>query len=536
MGDDEQRERASATSATSEDWAPEVEQIERRRALAREMGGAAQVARQHEAGKLAIRERIDALADKGSFRERGGISGTAELAPDGSVERFSPANVVLGTLRIEGRPAVVCGDDFTLRGAAYTPSSLRKGQYAEMLALDLRVPFVRLLEAGGASVTGATGTRGRSGYDLVLPELMNPLAMQTLAAIPVACAALGPCAGFPAGRLAASHLSIMTRHTAQVLTGGPALVERAFGTSVTKEELGGAQVHAKSGVVDNVVEDEVEALRAIRRFLSYLPLSVWDRAPRVDIGDRRDRRDEQLLAIVPRNRRRAYKMRKLVGHVVDRDSFFEIGTGYGRSQITGLARVDGRTVGVLANDCMQEGGSMTALGARKVRRFIETCDAFGLPIVSFVDEPGFAIGPEAERAGTIRYGMEALFAAVQSSVPWFAVLVRKSFGVAQGIHYGPGATVVAWPSAESGALPVEGGVALAYKREIEAAPDPDARRRELEDEIAAAQSVFPRAEDFGVHDLIDPRRTRPMLCDWLDEIEPRLASRPLGPRSYTMRP
>lgn len=528
MAKDEERE--------PEGWGPEVEQIERRRALAREMGGADPVERQHAAGKLTVRERIEALADKGSFRERGGISGVAELAGDGTVERFSPANVVLGTARIEGRPAVVCGDDFTLRGAAYTPASLRKGQYAEMLALDARIPLVRLLEAGGASVAGATGTRGRSGYDLVLPELMNPLAMRTMATIPVVCAALGPCAGFPAGRLAAAHFSLMTKHTAQVLTGGPALVERATGAATTKEELGGAQVHARSGVVDNVVEDEVEALRAIRRFLSYLPLSVYDRAPRVETGDRRDRADEELLAIVPRNRRRAYKMRRVVEHVVDRGSFFEIGTGYGRSQITGLARVDGHAVGVLANDGYHEGGSMTALGARKVRRFIETCDAFGLPVVSFVDEPGFAIGPDAERAGTIRFGMEALFAAVQSTVPWFAVLVRKSFGVAQGIHYGPGATVVAWPSAESGALPVEGGVALAYRREIESAPDPEARRRELEDEIAAAQSVFPRAEDFGVHDLIDPRRTRPLLCDWLEEVQPRLAARAPGPRSYTMRP
>jgi len=171
-----------------------------------------------------------------------------------------------------------------------------------------------------------------------------------------------------------------------------------------------------------------------------------------------------------------------------------------------------------------------------VRRFIELCDGFGLPVVSFVDEPGFAIGRQAEQEATIRFGMEALFAALQSTVPWYAVLMRKSFGVAQGIHYGPGATVVAWPSAESGALPVEGGVALAYRREIEEAEDPDLRRRQLEDEIAAAQSVFPRAEDFGVHDLIDPRQTRPMLCDWLEEVAPQLDARERGPRRYSMRP
>lgn len=520
----------------TKDWTPEVEEIERRRLLAREMGGADQVARQHAAGKLTVRERIESICDKGSFRERGGLSGAPVQDDAGNVTGFSPANVVLGTARVEGRPAVVCGDDFTLRGAAYTPASLRKGQYAEMLAIRSRVPLIRLLEAGGATVAGATGTKGRSGYDLVLPEFMNPLAADAMATVPVACAALGPVAGFPAGRLAASHFSVMTRNTAQVLTGGPILVERAHGEILTKEELGGAGVHERSGVVDNVVDDEGDALRAIRRFLSYLPSSVYARAPRLDTGDVRDRQDSRLLSIVPRSRRRAFKVRGVIDAVVDRGTFFEMGTGYGRSQVTGLAHVNSEPVGVLANDGYHDGGAMTATGARKVRRFIELCDAFGLPIVSLVDEPGFAIGLRAEQEATIRYGMEALFAALQSTVPWFAVLIRKSFGVAQGIHYGPGATVVAWPSAETGALPVEGGVALAYRREIEGADDPEARRRELEDEIAAAQSVFPRAEDFGVHDLIDPRRTRPMLCDWIEEMQPRLESRERGPRRYTMRP
>jgi acetyl-CoA carboxylase carboxyltransferase component len=180
---------------------------------------------------------------------------------------------------------------------------------------------------------------------------------------------------------------------------------------------------------------------------------------------------------------------------------------------------------------------MTAEGAQKVRRFVEMCDLFHLPIVSFVDEPGFMIGEKAERAATIRHGMTAMFAALQTTVPWFALLLRKSFGVAQGIHLGPGGTAVAWPSAESGALPVESGVALAYRREIEAADDPDARRRELEEEMAAAQSAFPRAEEFGVHDLIDPRESRPLLCDWVAEIQEELAQHVRqGPPRYSLRP
>jgi acetyl-CoA carboxylase carboxyltransferase component len=193
-------------------------------------------------------------------------------------------------------------------------------------------------------------------------------------------------------------------------------------------------------------------------------------------------------------------------------------------------------VGVLASDCHHQGGAMTADGAQKLRRLVELCDAFHLPVVSLVDEPGFAIGPDAERAGTIRHGMAAMFAVLQTQVPWIAVVLRRAFGVAAGIHLGPGGTVAAWPSAEVGALPVESGVALAFRREIAGAPDPDARRRELESELGAAQSIFPRAEAFGVHHLIDPRETRPLLCEWVQEVRPQLETLPRGPRRYTARP
>ena len=516
-------------------WKPEVDEAERRRELARELGGQEAVARQHAQGRGTVRERIEALADPGSFQEWGGLTGEAELDEQGRVRSYRPANVVTGVVRIDGRPVVVGGDDFTIRGAAYSPAGIKKGQFADELAIRRRIPLVRLLEGGGASITGATGVRGRSGYDMTAPSLLNLLCVDALASVPVVCAALGPVAGFPAARLVASHFSLMTRDTAQVLTGGPALVERALRQKVTKEELGGSQVHAKSGVVDNVVADEAEVLRQVRAFLSYLPQSVWEGAPVAPCDDPPEREEEELLSLVPRERRRAYKVRRAIELVVDRGSFFELTTGYAREQVTGLARAKGYPIGVLANDCRFAGGSMTAEGAQKVRRFIDLCDTFHLPILSLVDEPGFMIGPEAERAGTIRYGTQALFAASQSEVPWLAVLLRKAFGVAAGIHLGRYATVVAWPSAEAGALPVEGGVALAFGREIAAAADPEARRRELEEEVARAQSILPRAEDFGIHDLIDPRRTRPLLCRWIEEVQAQL--RPLrGPRARTLRP
>jgi acetyl-CoA carboxylase carboxyltransferase component len=327
----------------------------------------------------------------------------------------------------------------------------------------------------------------------------------------------------------------MTRHTAQVLVAGPAVVERALGERVTKEELGGARVHASSGVVDNVVEDEAEAFEAIRSFLSFLPTNVFENAPRTGCDDDRDRCEAELLSIVPRDRRKTYRMRRLLELVLDRDSFFELTPSYGRGQITGLARMNGQPVGVLANDGRFHAGAMTADGSRKLRRFVDLCEAFHLPVLCFVDEPGFMIGSAAERAGTIRFGTEALFAVVQSTVPWASVLVRKAYGVAAAAHFAPGAFVLSWPSAEGGALPVEGGVAVAFQREIAAAPDPEARRRELEEDLAARRSPFPRAEAFGVHDLIDPRRTRPVLCDWIDWIQPLLRDH-VGVRTHTIRP
>jgi acetyl-CoA carboxylase carboxyltransferase component len=516
-------------------WKPEVDAIELRRQLAAKLGGSEAVERQRARGRGTVRERIAALLDRDSFHEHGGVAGASEVDADGKLRSFTPSNAVTGTGLIDGRQIVVCGDDFTIRGAAYSAVGLKKALYADALAARRRIPLVRLLEAGGASIAGVGQTRGRSGYDMTAPAPLNLLCMETLATVPVVCAALGPVAGFPAGRLVASHLSIMTRDSAQVLTGGPALVERALRERSSKEALGGAKVHQRSGVVDNVAEDEEDVWRQTRKFLSYLPPNVWELPPVFDVGDLPQREEEELLSIIPRNRRHAYKIRRVLALVVDRDSFFEMTPGFGRSQVTGLARINGQPVGILANDCHRDGGAMTAEGAQKVRRFVETCDAFHLPIVSFVDEPGFMIGEAAEKAATIRHGMAAMFAVLQTTVPWFAVVIRKAFGVAQGIHLGPAATVIAWPSAQSGALPVEGGVALAYRAEIEQAADPEARRRELEEEMASAQSIFPRAEEFGVHDLIDPRQTRPRICDWLDEIQHQLAAHP-GPRRYTMRP
>jgi acetyl-CoA carboxylase carboxyltransferase component len=512
-------------------WDKELDDIDRKRALAKELGGAEGVARQHAQGRQTVRERIDGLLDAGSFEEIGAGAGVAERDEDGNLISFAPGNFVLGFGKIDGRRCIVGGEDFTLRGGSPNEAGLRKSVYTEELACRYKVPLIRVHEGAGGSVTGP-GSKTVGNPVFATPRFRS--VARALASVPVVTAALGPVAGLPASRFVASHFSVMSKKTAQVLIAGPAVVERALREKVTKEALGGPEIHGRNGVADNIVEDDADAFAQIRRFLSYLPPNVWELPPVADTGDDPGRMDEELADLVPRDRRKIFDMRKLIAHVVDTDSFFEMTRGYGRGQITGFARLNGQPVGVIGNDCRYYAGAMTAGGALKVRRFVEKCETFHLPIVALVDEPGFMIGTESERLGTIRFGTEAVLATADCSVPWASVVVRKSFGVAAAAHYGPDAYILAWPSAEIGALPVEGGVAVAFRREIESAPDPDARRKELEEMLARRQSPAGRAESFSMHELIDPRETRPMLCRWIEWTQPLLPDL-LGPTSFPYR-
>lgn len=515
-------------------WEAEVKELERRRHLAKQQGGKEGIAKQHARGRLTIRERFDALLDKGSFREHGQATASPEYDDAGNVTDYVPANYVVGFGKIADRRVVVGGEDFTLKGGSPNAAGLRKSVYAEHLAVQYRVPLVRMLEGGGGSVKGSAKKGGTVG-EPVFTEPRFKIIADAMSEVPIVSGAMGAVAGFPAGRLVASHFSVMTRHTAQVLIGGPALVERALGVRMTKDELGGAQVHANSGIVDNLAEDEHDAFRQIRQYLSYLPGSVWERTPRYASEDPVERMEQDLLTAIPRDSNAPFDMRAIVEMVVDLGSFFEIGKDYGPSQICGFALLDGQPVGVLANDCTVYAGAMTAEAAQKYRRFVETCDTFHVPVINFIDQPGFMIGPESEQAGTIRYGMAAVAAAAQSTMPWASIQVHKGFGVATAAHYAPGNYVLAWPSVESGALPLEGGVAVAYRREIAGADDPDAKRAELEGRLREARSPFPRAESFAVHELIDPRETRPILCEWVDWIQPLLENL-TGPVRFGMRP
>ena len=518
-------------------WQKQVDEINKRRAVAQQQGGEESIARHHGLGKLTLRERFEALLDEGTFRETGRMAGGATLDDAGEVERFDPANYLLGSGEINARTVVVGGEDFTLKGGSPNAAGYRKSVYAEHLALDMRAPLVRLMEGGGGSVAGGGDDPKKPrtvGEPPHVPPRLQVIA-EAMSRVPIASAALGPVAGLPAARLVASHFTVMTRETAQVLIAGPAVVERALGVDLDKSQLGGPDVHLKSGVVDNLAEDEYDAFRQIRTFLSYFPQSAWELAPRLHCTDPLDRCDERLLSLVPRDRRESFDMHEAITAVVDRDSFFEYSASYGPSLITGYARINGQSVGILANDCRFYAGAMSADAAEKTRRLIETCDSFHIPIVTFIDEPGFMIGPEAERAGTIRYGMAACAAAACSVVPWASIMVHKSFGVATTAHFAPDNYVLSWPSVSSGALPIEGGVAVAFRRALAEAEDPDSMRRELEEKLAAARSPYPAAESFAVHDLIDPRETRPLLCQWVEDIQPRLRAQ-REPVSFGLRP
>lgn len=516
-------------------WEKEAAEIKTRRALAKQQGGPEGVQKQHDKGRLTIRERIACLADKDSFKELGEGAGVPEFNEDGSLKDLQPANYVLGFAKINGRRVVIDGEDFTVKGGSPNPAGLRKSVYSEDVALDYKVPLIRLHEGGGGSVAGSSGNKpARPVGDPVYARARFLSVAKTLGTVPVASAALGPVAGMPAARLVGSHFTVMAKN-AQVLIAGPQVVKRALNEDLTKEQLGGPDIHAKSGVIDNIAKDEEAALSEIATFLSYLPDNVWQLPPVVPTTDPTDRMDESLIDIVPKDRRKPFQMRKIVKAVVDEGSFFEMTKKYGPSLITGLARLNGEPVGIIANDCMFYAGAMTAEAAQKLRRFVDMCNTFNLPVLSFVDEPGFMIGSASEKAGTIRYGTAAIAAVMQSRVPWASIIVHKVFGVAGAAHFAPDGFVLSWPSAATGALPVEGGVAVAFARQIAAADDPDAMRKELEERLAASQSPFPRAEGFSVHELIDPRETRPRLIEWLDW-QSNNRELTLGPYLTTMRP
>ncbi len=500
-------------------WQPEIDELRRREQLAQQMGGEEKIARQRAGGKLTVRERIDQLLDAGSFHEIGATAGKGRYDEQGALVEFTPANFVMGRGRIEGRPVVVGGDDFTVRGGAMDAAIGSKQVYAEQMANELRLPIVRLIDGtGGGGSVKLLETDGRTyvpycqGWDLVVDNL---------AKVPVVGLGLGSVAGLGSARLVSSHYSVMVREISQMFIAGPPLVARA-GETTTKEELGGSELCARAGAIDEVVETEADAFANTRRFLSYLPSSVFELPARGPITDDPARREDWLIGAIPRDRRKVYDMRKIVRALLDTDSFFEFTRAYGGGAITGFGRLDGWPVAVLASDPYLYGGGWTADAAIKVTRFIDLANTFHLPVVDLVDVPGFLIGKQAEVDGTMRHGARALAALYQASVPWCSVLVRRAFGVAGAAHSNHKRLQYrfAWPSGDWGSLPIEGGIEAAYRAELAAAADPATLRAQIEQRLNRFRSPFLTAESFLVEEIIDPRDTRPLLCEFANIVAP----------------
>ncbi len=552
-------------------WAPLLEEINTLQGLAqaRLAPGSADpgVVRQRSRGKLTCRERITLLLDEGSFREVGSVAGFASYDEDGNIDDFTPANHVGGWGKIHGRATVVCADDFTSRGGHADGAIGAKSGYLDRLSLEMRVPSIRLLDgsSGGGSVAAMVPAQRKEGESSAqesagaiksgrprvtggggsyLPgHLGSSMFAEQLATVPVVNMLLGSVVGIGAAKAVLGHFSVMVRDIAQLFVAGPPVVSHAMGYEITKEDLGGWHIHCKNGSVDNLAETEEEAAAMTKRFLSYLPSSVFE-APPVLAPEPRDppgRRDEELFDLVPRKRTTTFDVRQAIRLMADEGSFFEIGPLWGTDQVTGFVRFDGRPLGVIASDSQHvNGGALTADGCSKLTRHLDVCDLFHIPVLNLVDNPGFAVGLEHETLGTIRKGGEWMIAFAQVSVPIFTVLMRRSFGVA-GNNYAtprsrPGVRV-AWPAADVGGIPPEGGIEAAYKRQLAEAADPVALRAEINARIESARGPLGPLSRFQIEEIIDPRDTRAMICEWA-ETAYQVVSQPagLGPRALQFRP
>lgn len=506
-------------------WEQAVDDLAHVRKIATEMGGAERIARQHSGGRYTVRERIDKMVDPGSFIEMGQLMGAAEYDDDGNLVAFSPGGYVMGLGEINGRAIAIGGDDFTISGGS--PHDVRKHstQFTQPLALQYGIPYVQLVEGVGHSSKAdeAAGHMGLPQGDLWWR------AVELLRNVPVAAGIMGSVAGAPAAFALLSHFTVMVKGQSQIFPSGPPVVRRAIGETLDKEQLGGAQMHVHdSGQVDNEATSEEDAFNQIRQFLSYLPNTTRDVPARMETGDPPDRRPEELLNIIPTNRRQGYNARKLIKLVVDNGEFFEMRRHWGGALITGFARLDGYSVGVIGSDPAKIAGAMDGDAADKYTHFVDLCDTFNVPMVVFLDMPGFMLGSHAERRATMRRGVRALIASAEAGVPKVEFNVRKAYGVAADAAHSLGHPNginlrFGWPAGEWGGIPIEGGVAAAYRREIEAAPDPDKHRDMIEQRLLRLRSPFRAAHQGDVVDLIDPRDTRMLACRFVKLAQPALA-------------
>ena len=496
-----------------------VDGLLRRRAEAKKMGGEARLQRQKERGKLDARARIDLLLDPRSFQEIG-LLGTHL----GKLDSPTPADgVICGTGWIEGRPVCVASYDFTVQGGSIGLVGERKVSRLRELALRERVPMVWLVDSAGARLSADPEEAAwitsfaDTGYLFREQVVLSGV-------VPLVAAMVGPGAAGTAYIPGLADFVPMVRGTSSMAIGGPYLVKSIVGEDVSEEALGGSKVHTEvSGVADLEAASDAECLAAVREYLSFFPSRAGEKPPRRPSPDPADRREESLLDVVPENPRQAYDVHKVIAAIVDGARLFEIKPRWARNIVTGLARIDGWSVGIVANNPMQAGGVLDVNAADKAARFVNLCDAYEIPLVFLQDVPGFMVGSKVEQQGIIRHGAKMLYAVASATVPKLTVVLRKAYGagyyVMNGRAYEPD-LLVAWPGAEISVMGAEGMVAIAAHKETEEV------KKQLAEAIRPHIDIQRTAALGFVDDVIDPRETRPLLAHYLRLCQGKKVERP----------
>ncbi|MFZ0920447.1 MAG: acyl-CoA carboxylase subunit beta [Candidatus Dormiibacterota bacterium] len=489
-----------------------------RRARSLAMGGAERIAQQHARHKLTARERIDLLFDEGTFVEFGLLAHQHSMTGAVTEPERTPADgVVTGEGLVDGRRVYCAAYDFTVMAGSMGMIGEQKVARLRRKAMLNRLPMIWLLDSAGARIQEAAGSTFAGSGALFFEQV------QMSGVVPQVAAMLGPCAAGTAYIPGLADFVPMVKETSSMSLGGARLVKAATGEETTDHDMGGSQVHCYvSGVGDLEVDDDPACIAAVRDFLSFLPSNNREAPPRRETADRRDRRIDDIGKLVPTSPRAAYDMRRLVKRLADDGHVFEIKPTFARNIITALARFNGQSAGIVANQPMIKGGALDIDAADKAARFIWLCDAFNIPLVFLQDVPGFIVGTEVERQGIIRHGAKMLFAVSEATVPKVTVVLRKAYGAGYYVMCGRGYepdTLVAWPAAEISVMGPEGAVDIIFTKQIAAADDPATARAEYA--AAVRQTIDPliAASWAMVDDIIDPADTRRVIIDALEGAE-----------------
>jgi acetyl-CoA carboxylase carboxyltransferase component len=512
------------TDAPTSILRPLVDDLHARRERIKLGGGPEKIEQQHEKGKLTARERIALLVDEGTFTELG-VHGRPHFSQRAMEGRDAPADgVITGYGRVDGRMVCVAAYDFTVMAGSMGMTGELKVSRLRSLALTKRMPFVWLLDSAGARIQEAVGSLFAGSGHLFQEEVVMS------GVIPQVAALMGPCAAGTAYIPGLADFVPMVKGRGSMALAGPHLVRAAVGEDVTQEELGGSRVHCReSGVGDMEVGSDEECIAAIKQYLSYMPSHNEEPPPVVASTDPIDRMDEGLLDVLPESNRKPYDVYEVIRRIVDDGEYLDLKRQWAKTIVTCLARIGGRPVGIVANQPKQLGGILDNDSADKAARFVNLCNAFGIPLVFLMDVPGFMVGTKVEKAGIIRHGAKMLHAVAAATVPKVTVVMRKAYGagyyVMCGKAYEPD-LIVAWPTAEISVMGAEGAVEIVFRKQVEAASDPAAKRAELIAEYRKIIDVYIAAGNAMIDDVIDPRETRLVVARALEMAERKRVERP----------